>query len=276
MTNKLGSANPNKIEKKHLDRLYLSNLRRYWELRIEQDVLKAKYDLETQMLLEGYHIIANLKRIEKLKDILGITHDKIEVLGMRATDIDTGKVEEVKYDTLEEDIEKVVSREDLLLWDKQIVEMIQCIRSISIVDRSGSWTTKVQSDSTPLKKLDEVATYYAVLNDMPITEDGRQVYIIEVNGKHYAFNRDVYWFMEIIKRNDYGCMDSENNLINFNFREKFWMNQLLLGLHGSKNLENRYERVHHLFDGRRELLKELFESVGTPKGHWICKINFWL
>ena len=127
MTNKLGSANPNKIEKKHLDRLYLSNLRRYWELRIEQDVLKAKYDLETQMLLEGYHIIANLKRIEKLKDKLGITHDKIEVLGMRATDIDTGKVEEVKYDTLEEDIEKVVSREDLMLWDKQIVEMIQCI-----------------------------------------------------------------------------------------------------------------------------------------------------
>tara|TARA_B100002052_G_C15883975_1_gene600711 strand:- start:3393 stop:3995 length:603 start_codon:yes stop_codon:yes gene_type:complete len=116
--------------------------------------------------------------------------------------------------------------------------------------------------------LNNTPTYYA---DLGIHEERKQdKQKIEVNGVEYIITYDCYQFIEHIKRT---------------YRDdRFHMNNELmeLSINTYPNIKfqrkNGYSQLKELFEGKdlQKLQKILFESLGTPKGYWRCKIDIWL
>tara|TARA_Y100001970_G_C14244013_1_gene866799 strand:+ start:2694 stop:3473 length:780 start_codon:yes stop_codon:yes gene_type:complete len=117
-----------------------------------------------------------------------------------------------------------------------------------------------------------------IVNHQPIKDENNlEAYEVEINNVKTTIKYDVYIVMEYIRQH-------------LKDEEIFSFNKLLRDLHqgdlGDSRLDSYFKRGFNLsntdyqgkpnllFAQRKELLQLMFKNLASPKGYWVCKVDY--
>lgn len=136
----------------------------------------------------------------------------------------------------------------------------------SIESQSSEYVGKVSnqwimSDSQESMQ-DDLPVIYRYLGESK-DNNTKEKHRIEINGVETTFNDDCYYIMEYIRGK-------------YPLKERFDFKGLLYDLAVDGSISKDYRgKPHDLFRRNSEVFNILFEPLKSPRGYWICKVDYW-
>ena len=240
MTNKLGSSNPNRIPQpvnKMLKNIKFYNLIRE-TYRIEREFLA---NIPWELLDMKWDETATWEDIKKMAEgNLSIEH-RLELDRIR-----------LERKNVWVEFKNLLTPEEYEKWIEE---------SLSLKHQQG--IGNVVLGGNPESMIDILPIVYCVLNHLPIDEGTKnEKYRVEVNGVETTLSYDCYSVMEHIREHYQ--------------KKKFHFKNLLYDLEINKKIHKDYDgKANLLFRQRPELLEYLFTPLKSPRGYWICNVDYW-